>query len=173
MTMLLLGSANLIHPGLCPNGSSNTASRYRHLVKAHVQACAGSVGREWRPQQQHHAPLASRSEEHHPPQWGREGLPLRSWSRNAKVPPSSCPTKSSSNKIFLMALEDERMNALVPVVAAMVDAAVLVSLAAVIWREIAAARIWNRFALVAGVLEESIRLERPGGGGHRGTRSHT
>jgi hypothetical protein len=24
MTMLLLGSANLIHPGLCPNGSSNT-----------------------------------------------------------------------------------------------------------------------------------------------------
>ena len=35
----------------------------------------------------------------------------------------------------------------VPVVAAMVDAAFLVSLAAVIWREIAAARIWNRSAI--------------------------
>lgn len=29
MAMSPLGSANLIHPGLRPNGSSNTASRYR------------------------------------------------------------------------------------------------------------------------------------------------
>jgi uncharacterized protein involved in response to NO len=37
----------------------------------------------------------------------------------------------------------------VPVIAAVVDAAFLVSLATVIWREIAAARIWNRSAIGA------------------------
>jgi len=33
MAPSLLGSANLIDPGLCPNRSSNTASRHRHLGK--------------------------------------------------------------------------------------------------------------------------------------------
>ena len=33
MALSLLGSANLIRPGLRPNGSSHTASRHRHLGK--------------------------------------------------------------------------------------------------------------------------------------------
>jgi hypothetical protein len=39
-SLSLLGSANLIHPGLRPNGSSNTASRHR-LGKGRVPARRG------------------------------------------------------------------------------------------------------------------------------------
>ena len=38
MALSLLGSANLIRPGLRPNGSSHTASRHRHLGKGRVLA---------------------------------------------------------------------------------------------------------------------------------------
>jgi hypothetical protein len=41
MAASLFGSANLMHPGLRPNASSNTASRHRHLGKAHVSARQG------------------------------------------------------------------------------------------------------------------------------------
>ena len=46
LTLSLLGSANLVHPGLRPNGPSDIASRHRLR----------------RPQQQGHASPASRSE---------------------------------------------------------------------------------------------------------------
>ena len=36
MALSLLGSANLLRPGLRPNGSSHTASRHRHLGKGRV-----------------------------------------------------------------------------------------------------------------------------------------
>jgi hypothetical protein len=48
MALSLLGSANLIRPGLRPNGSSHTASRHRHLGKGRVSGkrfAKQSVGR--------------------------------------------------------------------------------------------------------------------------------
>ena len=48
MALSLLGSANLIRPGLRPNGSSHTASRHRHLGKGRVPGkrfAKQSVGR--------------------------------------------------------------------------------------------------------------------------------
>jgi len=56
MALSLLGSANLIRPGLLPNGSSHTASRHRHLGKGRVLARPGLGGWEWRPQRKGPAP---------------------------------------------------------------------------------------------------------------------
>ena len=52
----LLGSANLVRPGLRPNGPSNSASRHRPVEKGASRRAQGWAGENGRPQPQGSAP---------------------------------------------------------------------------------------------------------------------